>query len=811
MLTCLVRCDTQPSILDFSTPAQPKRSPSSEPSVKKAKTSDASTVGQKLEAGEYTSLDELERDVNTAATELLKDVEAKQSAPESRVSQSDSRLWAGIKAFQKIVHGMINNESQRAKLIKVGHEEFQAELARIKQENQEGYSESALDGGKKVLTVFANPNGARQLFSSVQRSFPIDPCLGIDIKPTSDTIAEITLPLAEASLPHVISTTTLPQLDVEDGKVKKSRPTFGEVFAPPASLPQLHPPRPSKYLTTKGSTISFISNDSLSKRNRRDSRDTYNWVSQPLTVGQWLGWGGVDPPQEPTSPEAKRRQRDRALSTGEAKPHPSLSELRDAQKAKDDALFRKVYSSFAPSRDNSGAVVPVDVRNQMWWHKVGQRRAIEANLIIDPVLLRDENAVETITSEQEEKEFEQAVQEFEPDDGEFKPIGDEGPSDKDVDELLSDITDMIETVYSYQLIRNASLASTSKTPVGQNSSLTELTGSPDTPSAAEVEHYKTLRATLALLVSQLPPYAAARLDGDKLKELNVSSKIVVETSTESGVMEEDQATRVAKQNALSSAVGQTAMNRGASGTPFAKYPPSTGSFNRSTPLQPGSLPRSSTTYYPHQQPPNRPTPSIPYSRSSSGLQQLTAYANATPRTGYSQQQQTASNQRPSNYQPASATNHYFQQLQSLAGKTSHSQQYGFGQGQNRGYNQQTPVPNYQQQRPPPTPSYSNPYPTSPYQRTGSPLNAGNVQTPQYGMQARASFSTPASSGQTRSQYMPPAQTPNSQQQAAIERQRAQIAAQTSARLAAATAGGAMSPGSQPRTSGTPQPAQVNGA
>lgn len=762
-------------------------------------------MGQRLEAGEYTSLDELERDVSTAATELLKDVEAKQSAPESRVSQSDGRLWAGIKAFQSVVHGMINNESQRAKLIKAGYEAFLAERARVKQETQDENTASAFDGGKKVLTVFANPNGARQLFSSVQRPFPIDPRLGADNKSTPDPVANITLPLAEANLPHVISTTTLPQLDIEDGKAKKSRPTLGEVFAPPASLPQLQPPRPSKYLTTKGSTIGFISNDSLSKRIRRDSRDTYNWVTQPLTVGQWLGWGGVDPPQEPTSPEAKRRQRDRALSTGEAKPPPSLSELQDAQKAKDDALFRRVYSSFAPSRDNSGAVVPVSVRNQMWWHKVGQRRAIEANLIIDPALLRDENAVETITSEQEEKEFEQAVQEFEPDDGEFKPIGNEGPSDKDVDELLSDITDMIETVYSYQLIRNASLASTSKTPVGQNSSLTELTGSPDTPSAAEVEHYKTLRAALALLVSQLPPYAVARLDGNKLKELNVSTKILVETSTESGVMEEDQVTRVAKQNALSSAVGQTAMNRGTAGTPYANHPPSAGSYNRNTPLQPGSLSRSSTSYYPHQQPPNRPPPSIPYSRSTSGLQQLAAYANATPRTGYSQQQPPASNQRPSNYQPVSASNPYLHQLQSLTGRTSHNQQYGYGQGQNRGYNQQTPVPNYQQQRPPSTPAYSNPYPASPYQRTASPLSAGNVPAPQYGMQARAGYTTPASSGQPRSQYMPPAQTPNSQQQAAIERQRAQIAAQTSARLAAATAGGGMSPGSQTRTT------QVNGA
>ena len=805
MLTSSTRCDTQPSILDYPIASQSKRSSSSEPSAKKPKTGEAASVGQKLEAGQYASLDELEHDVDFAAADLLKDVVAKQSAPESRMSLSDTRLWTAIKAFQEIVHGMVHNESQRARLINADYDKFVAESNGIKQENHDADDSSLLDHGKKVLTIFANPNGARQLFSSSQRSYPIYPKTG-HIRNHSETVVEVTAPLAEASLPHIISTTIIPQLQLDASKPAKSRPTLGEAFPPPASLPQLHPPRHSKQLTTKGSTISFISNETLSKRSRRDSRDAYNWVNQPLTVGQWLGWGGVDPPQEPTSPEAKRRQRDRALSTGEAKPPPSLSELRDIQKAKDDALFRKVYSSFAPSRDNSGAVVPEAVRNQVWWNKVGQWRARHADLLIDPVLLGDAGTAEIITPEQEAKEFEEAVRDFEPEEGKYQPVGTGVPSDKDVDDILTEITDMIETLYSHQLIRNASLATISKTPVGQNTPLTELTGSPDTPSAAEVEHYKLLRSTLVLLVSQLPPYAVARLDGDKLKELNVSTKFMIETSIENGVMEEDQVTRIAKQNTLSS-VTQAALNRGTPVAPYSSLPASAAQYSRGTPLQPGSVQRGSSSYYPHQQPPTRATPSVSYSRSSSGLQQLTtSYPNSTPRTGYPPQQQYASNttQRPSNF-PTGA-NHYLQQLQSF-GKTGYNQQYAYSQNQNRGFNQQTPVPNYQQ-RAQATPSYGNQYPQSPYQRTASPLNAGSAQTPQFGIQARANFNTPASS-QTRSQYMPPSQNPNSQQQAAIERQRAEIAAQTSARLAAAT--GAMSPGSQPKTPATPQQSHVNGA
>jgi len=389
------------------------------------------------------------------------------------------------------------------------------------------------------------------------------------------------------------------------------------------------------------------------------------------------------------------------------------------------------------------------------------------------------------------------------------------PSEKDVDDLLEDISNLIETLYSYQLIRNASLAITSRTPIGQNSSLTELIGSPDTPSVAEFEVYKTLRAQLAVLITQLPPQAVARLDGDRLKELNVSTKILIETSIDSGVMEEDQITRIAKQTALSSAVGASTVNtRGASGSGYPNYPPSASQYNRATPLQPGSVQRSSSSYYPHQQPPSRPPPSLPYSRSSSGLQQYAgSYSTATtPRTGYAQQQYTPTNQRPTGFQ--SGSNPYLHQLQSIAGKTSYNQQYPYSQGQSRTYNQQTPASNYQQRSSNATPMYNSNYPQSPYQRTASPLNAGNVQPPQYGMQARPGYSTPASSGQARSQYFPPGQNPNSQQQAVIERQRAEIAARTQAGLAAATAVGgqaSMSPGSQGRNSGTPQPQQMNGA
>jgi hypothetical protein len=812
----LSRYDTQPSILDFALPAVRPGSSSHEPSSKRPKLSDTgSSIRSKLEGKQYSSLESLENDVETVTSEMLKPLMAKEAATTgsafgapSQLSPAESRHWTEVLTFQKILKNMVQHESsvKTARADKSG-QKTETTTNGIKKEEEDDDTD-ILGNGRRVLTVYAAAPQPKQLFSSFQR-----PIRNNDSTKTLDAAVGITMPLRDGGLPNILSVTTIPQLPINDStETKKSRPTFGDRFAPLRTLRPLEPPQPSKQTTTKGNTLEFVSSDDLVRRTRRGS---YNWCGSELSVGQWLGYGGVESFQEPSSPEAKRKQRDRALSTGEPRPQPSKADLLAIQRAREDALFRKVYSSFAPTHDDAGAVVPEEVKNEMWWNKIGQQRAQRA-LLIDPDLPAFGEPVQSQTAngqdEDEVEAFKKAVEEFDPES--LKPDRDErSDEEKGTDALLEEISDLMETLYSFQLIRNMSV---SKPQTREAQEITKKSiGTPSTPSEAEVDVYKTLRAQLMLLISTLPPYLVAKLDGDRLKELNVSGRILVETSDDHGIMEEDQITRLAKQTALSSAVGPQAVPRPEARS-FSSYPAASSHFNR-TPGAQAPIPRPTpSNYFPQQQQASRPAP-LPYQRTAAGVQ--TPAGNYTPRPGTQTptQQYPPATPRPGGYGQGGSS--YLQQLQQIAGqpvRPGSSQYYGStpqAAAPNRAYPAQPPVPNYQ--RPSSTaPMY---YPQSPHQRTASPLNAGgSVGPPSYGNVNRQPYAAPG--GQARSQYIPPGGsqpqyhpsagfTPNipnanADQQSAV---RAQLAAQAQARLAAATAPHhGVSPNRQ--SSGTPQQA-----
>jgi hypothetical protein len=270
------------------------------------------------------------------------------------------------------------------------------------------------------------------------------------------------------------------------------------------------------------------------------NRRPHIYGSAPQRSGAWITYKNAHVPGEASSPEEKRRQRDRALSTGAAQPQSEATRLA-TELAKEDALFRSAFSSFAPCRDNSGATISDEVRGHMWWTKVGRFRA--AQILVDPDIQerKAEQYLETCLLD-DDQAFRQAVEDFDRETL-IDPwlLGLKTDEEKEVDDLLGDITDLIDTLYSYQRIRNSTLPSNSApmTPVGQRNAVADMVGTPSEPSSAEVEVYKTLKAQLAMLVLQLPPYAVARLDGDRLQELNVSTNIMIETSDDRGVMEED--------------------------------------------------------------------------------------------------------------------------------------------------------------------------------------------------------------------------------------------------------------------------------
>jgi hypothetical protein len=806
---------------------------SSEPSLKRTKLSEEAsrnTIAELLEAGAYTSLEALTHHVDKACAEILRPFKAKETALAAgshvqidQISLADTRLWAGTLAFQKILKNIIEQESHKSP--KGGKTNGVSSLGAVRKPDADDIVIKSEDaggptGGRPVLSMFANAQGIKQLFSSFQKPVNVgtsDP----EKNGQFDSSVDVTLPLRDSGLPNFISVTRIPAEPGKD-KPKVKTPKLGERFPPPRNLPQLQTPKPSNPLITKGSTVTWVSAENLS---RSTPRQHYNYCSVRLSVGQWLGYGGVDTTLEPSSPEEKRRQRDRALSTGAAHPPPSEASRIAKEQAEYDALFRSVFSSFAPTQDNSGAIVPGETKSGLWWAHVGRQRA--ERVFVDPLLLEEDADIQKPETALEEEAtlFKEVVEKFDPADLDIDFDKIKSEDDTEVDDLLQEISDLIQTLYSYQRMRLSTLPTISMTP-GQKNLLAEVIGTPSTPSTVENEVYRTLKAQLALLIAQLPPYAVAKLNGDQLEELNVSSHIVVESGDEPGIMGEDNVVTPPKQPIVPQVAQSQQLPPRAPTTSYSNYPGSANHYNRNTPVQTSS--RNPSSFYSQQGQPVR-TPSLPYQRSSSGVQTYAGgYPTTSPRPGYPQHGYNQSTPtRGGGYPQTPQPSHFYQQVQQQisAGRTNYSSTFHQGnaqQMQNRNY-AQTPVSNYAA-RPQNmgSSSYNYQQPAhSPHMRTASPLQPGT-----HGMTTASAGSPPQynrtqPTGQVRSQFYGPAQAAaigpsgfhstmtTHEQQQMMERQRAQIAAQTQARLAAAGQTGA-NMGPSRGSSGTPQPPSNGG-
>jgi hypothetical protein len=387
---------------------------------------------------------------------------------------------------------------------------------------------------KAVLTLFGNASGAKQLFSSLQQSVK-----------AIDGVTDVVQPLREAGLPNGISTTQIVPLQAA-GLVdeKKRTPTIGELFAGSTSAPPFQPPKPSQIASTRSSIVGWYKPAEL---DRIRSRSNQSYFGQTITCGEWLDYAGTS-----TSLDVKRRQRERALSLGGSKVSTAATDSAEYEASKLEALFRSAYSSFAPVKDDAAAIVPEGLVDRIWWQRVGEKsfeRLVGNATNMASIITGDGPEVETVVGGDEKylNEVEQigrVIEEWEEEtiDPNLehteeipKPI-----EDKDVDEILQEISELLETLNSYQRIRNLSL-----NPLPRSGS-TSSAADPAKPSEAEVATYNTLKAQLALMIAMLPPYAVAKLNSDQLAELSISTKIQVLTDNYKGVMEEDEAAARAK-------------------------------------------------------------------------------------------------------------------------------------------------------------------------------------------------------------------------------------------------------------------------
>ncbi|KFX94477.1 hypothetical protein V490_04333 [Pseudogymnoascus sp. VKM F-3557] len=547
-ITILKRFDTTPSILERPLS---KREESKEPQAKRSKTDNANTILTRAAANAYSSLDDVISDAKAASASLTDELQLPNGSTRTHntpLSIRESQLVTNINLFTKKAEDLALRQKTQDDL----------KLAKEEREQSPNVSNYPTNGAspkastqismtpgehKLVLTLYGNAPGAKQLFSSLQET----------AKMPNGTI-RVPQPLREVGLPNGINTTQIVPIDTS-GAVddKKQLQTLGDLFSTSASTLPFLPPKPMRASSSKGMAIGW-SQPSVSDIER--ARNNQSYYSQPISSGHWLEYTGNS-----NIPDPKRRQRERALSLSGFKASTSDAESAEQEAAKLDALFRSAYSSFAPTKDDAAAVVPQGTVSKIWWQRVGEKTFQRLANNMDNMALvgldslkssSDEMAVDSVDDEDER--FKDAVDNWEEI---IDPSLEDSTSDeneksieeKDVAEVLDGISDLLETLNSYQRNRNLALSAVPRAGAMPGVD----TSTPAKPTEAEAATYSILKSQLALMIATLPPYAVAKLNSDQLSDLNISTKVPVLTDTFKGVLEEDEYAARAKVAAMTAA------------------------------------------------------------------------------------------------------------------------------------------------------------------------------------------------------------------------------------------------------------------
>jgi hypothetical protein len=494
--------------------------------MKRAKTSsdqETTNVQARVESGRYNTLQEFLADIEKASAAVIE-----RNQNQSNGTKADgtplTEVVNRIAAFKKHMNSLVGQSF-------VNQTEVKAEASEDESE-QSAEALASIPGAREdrqALTFFgANPSNQgnpKQLFSSLQKS------VKVPLQSSESDIekfVEVQEQLREAALPAgIISTKVVPyNLNV----TKPQKRTFGEVFTPRSGLPPVQPPRTRSHRSSSATWIDpfdavFDTKHFLGDRN--------SYCLTPLPAGQWLQYGGVT-----SSPSywARLEKNHAEVDNGPKHGDPAL------WTGDDPSLLQGVFSSFAPSYDSSGAVLQVDTKDLVWWGKRGAKR-------LRTLLSLPDEEVETPVvqpgsiGDLDESALDEMVKQFNPADFAYDP-SQEGPSEEDpesreVEELLQEISELLDTLSSYQKIRNLHIPSSGGETSETNEPAAPMFGTPDTPSDAERAVYETLKASLFAIIKNLPPFAVAKLDGDQLAELNISQKILVENPDYSGTMEKD--------------------------------------------------------------------------------------------------------------------------------------------------------------------------------------------------------------------------------------------------------------------------------
>lgn len=534
------RYDTTPSILK-----RPLAEPSvaDEPQSKRQK-SEHDTKGlciqDKVDRFSYKLLDHLVLDLKQAIQDRVVEM---QSAPSTDGTKFDEDAYVKLANLKEKALEMHSRE--------MAYPQGAPSAAK----NGPG----ALDGaaqkpsnGNTVLTVFGSAPQPRHLFSSLQKR-----------EPNLNQPDGLVKPLPDAQLPGGISTTTVLPTSSSDNASRV--PTLGELFPSPSNLPPLQPPKAPK-MATKSKILGFY-HPELAERSRYRQG---SYFSTDLTTGAWLDYSNATPPSK-----NKSRQRERTLSLAGQKPSTADLEMTEME-----SLFRGAFSTFAPEKDDSGAIIPSGEVARVWYQRQGHRymqQIVESELPADEI---DEEDQEVVPMPIDEDEIAQTLEKW--DESMVDPsltiddvLGKKSDEEKEIDDTLQDISDLIETLSSYQRNRTMALPTSQNRNSADPAKTDMLNGHlAQEPTDEERETYQMLKDQLAIIIQGLPPYAVARLNSDKLADLNVSTKLEVRSDVYKGVMEEDEAAARLKHQQAAVQAAQT-----------PRQPQRTPSFQAGTPYQ----------------------------------------------------------------------------------------------------------------------------------------------------------------------------------------------------------------------------------
>ncbi|GAD95253.1 conserved hypothetical protein [Paecilomyces variotii No. 5] len=773
LVTILAKDDIDLGLLKCSlTSASPTK-----PRSKRAKISgdrdETNSIDSKATAGLYKGIQDFLDDVEKASSSLIDRLPS---------GESNTALVARIAAFKRRMNTLLLQTSLLKKsVIKAEPSDDSATPADgpalIKGERED----------KAVLTLFGNPSNPKHLFSSLQKPLKVSLFSASGNERSVDLNAHI----RESALPNGITTTKVAPFNVE--AQPESNRTLGDVFAPPPTLPQLEAPRKTKSWPRQSSSVWIDPFEAITDmKTIPGGHNNYGFASLPS--GHWLQYGGAT-----SSPSYWSRKQKQHSQNGVDKD--STEKQGETPIPPEDVsdLVQGAYSSFAPSFDSSGAIVQSHSKNLVWYAKRGQRRF--RTLVALYNAAAEQSEYPALEDDLDESSLEDAVKAFEPDSlPEEKPKVEEETDSKELDDVLREVSELLETLNSYNQIRSLD-PSNATLPNPESKEAAKDNASADVPSSAEKEIYETLKASLAAIVANLPPYAVAKLNGEQLADLNISQKVIIKNPDYHGTMEQDDYTTQQMRLAAAAAPAAAGVNR--TSTPhiapssrsgsFQGTPGAVGAYNQRVYPPNARVPPPTAGYQPGQQyyAGRQASTSTPY---TPGTPQ--AYAGArppVPATGrpgyvapYSQPAATLQQfQRagPNGYGPYSTP-------QGVSAAQGSPQAYAARPGQPGAYNASFGAARSASPQKPP--GYVTPQSRTPYVNAASsnPQQRYHAQQqpPHYGAYAPNQASPPPAAAYSNSATPANYSRSAAEQAALMDRNKAQIAANQ-----------------QRQTSGTPQP------